>query len=125
MSALLDVDDLVVAFPARGGASVKAVNNVSLQVARGEVLGIVGESGSGKTTLGRAILRLIEPTSGRISFDGQTLNDLSPRAMLPVRSCVGFFFVSCCGGGGGGGGGVLCVVCGCFFSGVAQTLHRL
>ncbi len=85
MTALLEVDDLTVAFRAGGGQTVKAVNKVSLRVERGEVLGIVGESGSGKTSIARAILRLIEATSGSIRFDGTSLNGLSPRAMLPIR----------------------------------------
>ncbi len=72
---LLDVSDLEVRFPFGGRwvgrrRWVRAVDGVNLTVKRGEVLGLVGESGSGKTTLGRAVLRLIEPTSGSIHFDG-------------------------------------------------------
>ncbi len=74
---LLQVDDLTKHFPVRKGflqrvaAQVKAVDGVSLRIAQGETLGLVGESGCGKTTVGRSILRLIEPTSGKIRFAGQ------------------------------------------------------
>jgi ABC-type glutathione transport system ATPase component len=62
-----------------------AVNNVSLRVKKGESLGLVGESGSGKTTLGRIALRLIEPTSGTVRFDGVDLSALSRSALRQVR----------------------------------------
>jgi peptide/nickel transport system ATP-binding protein len=72
---LLDVHDLKVHFPARhssvvrrSAGAVRAVDGVTLQIRRGETLGLVGESGSGKTTLGRAVLRAVEPTSGRVLF---------------------------------------------------------
>ncbi len=71
--ALLELHGLSVAF-GRGRRRVTAVNSVSLTLERGETLGLVGESGSGKTTIGRAILRLVPPTSGTIWFDGMRID---------------------------------------------------
>ena len=88
---LLEVRDLVKHFPIRRGlfsrvsGSVQAVDGVSLSVAPGETLALVGESGSGKTTTGRCILRLLEPTSGRVRFDGVDLLALPPRDMRLMR----------------------------------------
>lgn len=72
---LLEVQDLKKYFPVKGtkGLGVQAVESVSLFIHRGETLGLVGESGCGKTTLGRTILRLHEPTSGKIIYDGETI----------------------------------------------------
>ena len=64
---------------------VRAVDGVSLSVARGEVVGLVGESGSGKSTLGRTILRLYPPSSGRIVFDGEDITELGRSALRPYR----------------------------------------
>jgi ABC-type oligopeptide transport system ATPase subunit len=79
---LLEVNHLKVHFPVKHGLFsrvrnyVKAVDDVSLHVAPGETLGLVGESGCGKTTLGRAIVRLVEPTAGTVSFDGEDITSL-------------------------------------------------
>ena len=81
---LLEIKNLNKKFPIKGGffgrevAAVNAVNDVSFKIKRGETLGLVGESGCGKTTLGRSILRLIEPTSGQIFFDGHFSSEESP-----------------------------------------------
>ena len=88
---LLEVQNLRVHFPVKGSAlsgtssTVKAVDGVSLMVAAGEAVGLVGESGCGKSTLGRSVLRLLEPTSGRIFFDGQDITTLGARALRPLR----------------------------------------
>jgi oligopeptide/dipeptide ABC transporter ATP-binding protein len=70
---------------ARGKAQVHAVEGVSLTVRRGETLGIVGESGCGKSTTARLMLRLLDPTSGTIRFDGHDISKMSQRALRPLR----------------------------------------
>jgi oligopeptide/dipeptide ABC transporter ATP-binding protein len=88
---LLEVRDLHKHFPLRRGllsrvsGTLRAVDGVSLSIAAGETLALVGESGSGKTTTGRCILRLIEPTSGAVRFDGIDLLALGPRDMRRMR----------------------------------------
>ena len=87
---LVRVSDLEVHFPIRRGiggrkAVVRAVDGVSLEVVPGETLGLVGESGSGKTTLGRAMLRLVEPTGGRVEFEGRDITALGERELRPLR----------------------------------------
>lgn len=86
MSALLEVRELTVVFPGRGeGAPVTAVDRVSLQVARGETLGVVGESGAGKTTLGRAVLRLVEARAGVVLFEGADVLAMEGRELKAFR----------------------------------------
>jgi oligopeptide transport system ATP-binding protein len=87
---ILEVDGLVKHFDAgRGGPTgrrvVHAVEDVSLRIEPGEVVGLVGESGSGKSTVGNCILRLLEPTAGTIKLKGQDISHLSRRAMRPLR----------------------------------------
>jgi oligopeptide/dipeptide ABC transporter ATP-binding protein len=90
--ALLEVEAVTKHFPITKGivfkqqvASVKALDGVSLTVRRGETLGIVGESGCGKSTLARVIMRLLEPTSGTVRFDGSDITHLSESAMRSYR----------------------------------------
>lgn len=88
---LLDVKNLEKFFPIRGGllsrvvGNVKAVNDITFNIKRGEVVGLVGESGSGKTTAGRTILRLIEPTGGQVIFNGTDITKLSKAQMRDYR----------------------------------------
>ncbi|HYO25912.1 MAG TPA: ABC transporter ATP-binding protein [Lacipirellulaceae bacterium] len=95
---LLSVEGLQVHFPIRRGVfarvtdHVRAVDGVSFRVYRGQTLGLVGESGCGKTTAGRAILRLIEPTGGRVVFDGVDLATLSSGALRRMRSRMQIIF---------------------------------
>ncbi len=76
----------------REGRSVRALHDVSFAIARGESFGLVGESGSGKTTLTRCILRLEEPSAGRILFDGQDMARLSAAAVRALRSKIQIVF---------------------------------
>ena len=82
---LLALHDLTKTYPGPAGRAVQAVAGVSVTLAEGEVLGVVGESGCGKSTLGRTLLRLIEPTGGRILFDGQDITRATGRALKAVR----------------------------------------
>ncbi len=88
---LVRVEGLTKYFPVRAGIfqrtvnHVRAVEDVSFTIHEGETLGLVGESGCGKTTVGRAMLRLIEPTSGSVTFDGREILGLSGREMKDVR----------------------------------------
>jgi len=95
---LLEVRNLRKYFPIRGGvfsrvvANVKAVEDVSFNVKRGEVVGLVGESGSGKTTVGRSILRLIEPTAGEVLFEGVDVAKLPKSTMREYRKKMQIIF---------------------------------
>jgi oligopeptide/dipeptide ABC transporter ATP-binding protein len=88
---ILEVRDLVKHFPLKGGR-ILAVNGVSFSQARGETIGIVGESGCGKSTLARTVLRLIEPTSGQLIFDGEDLLRLPPKALRRRRRDMQIIF---------------------------------
>jgi len=93
---LLQIDDLYKSFPVQAGLGktleAKAVDGVSLAVARGEALGLVGESGCGKSTLGRLVLRLLEPTSGKVSFEGQDLGSLDKQELRALRKKMQIIF---------------------------------
>jgi len=88
---LVEVEDLVTHFPIREGllgrqvAAVHAVDGVTFSVREGETLGLVGESGCGKSTLGRTIVRLLEPTSGDVRFQGRSIAHLRARELRPLR----------------------------------------
>ncbi len=95
---LLAVENLKVYFPIKRGVfsrtvdHVRAVDDISFRVYRGQTLGLVGESGCGKTTAGRAILRLIEPTAGRVTYDGVDLSTLRGKALRKMRRRMQIIF---------------------------------
>jgi peptide/nickel transport system ATP-binding protein/oligopeptide transport system ATP-binding protein len=95
---LVEVNNLVKYFPVRAGLlqrvvnHVKAVDDVSFFVKKGETLGLVGESGCGKTTVGRTMLRLIEPTAGAVKFDGQDVFSMKPHDLKTVRRDMQIIF---------------------------------
>jgi oligopeptide/dipeptide ABC transporter ATP-binding protein len=89
---LLTVENLIKHFPIKGGGVIHAVNGVSLRQRRGETVGIVGESGCGKSTLARLCLRLVEPTSGAIRFDGTDLLALPAGALRAKRRDMQIIF---------------------------------
>jgi oligopeptide transport system ATP-binding protein len=96
--SLLEIRNLKKHFPvgqalfSRNKGAVKAVDGVNLTVEQGETLGLVGESGCGKSTLGRAILRLIEPTSGEVFFEGKNLLAMSQRELRDMRRQMQIIF---------------------------------
>ena len=99
MTPLLSVEGLTKHFTVRHGAifgrtqgRLRAVDEVDFEVAAGETLGLVGESGCGKSTVGRMLLRLIEPTSGRIVFEGEDLLALKPDALRARRRHLQIIF---------------------------------
>jgi oligopeptide transport system ATP-binding protein len=94
--ALLQIQDLYKFFPIKAGmgktVDAKAVDGVTLAVARGEALGLVGESGCGKSTLGRIALRLLEPTSGSVTFEGKNLGSLRKEELRALRKKMQIIF---------------------------------
>ena len=98
MTSLLQARGLSKHFPTRAAwpwqsaPAVQAVTEIDLDVEAGETLGLVGESGCGKSTLGRTLLRLYEPTAGKISFDGVDVTHLSQRALRPLRRKMQMIF---------------------------------
>ena len=91
-TALISIRDLTVHFALGRGRVVRAVDGVTLDIYKGETLGLVGESGCGKSTLGRAILRLTEPTSGEVRFNDKDLAQLSSREMRAQRRHLQIIF---------------------------------
>jgi len=95
---LLKADNIVKRFPIYGGvfsrevAAVKAVQNISFELKKGETLGLVGESGCGKSTLGRCLIKLIEPSSGRITFKGRDITEASGEDLRELRKSMQIIF---------------------------------
>lgn len=90
---LLTVSGLAKEFAIKGNKQkIKAVDGVSFTLNAGETLGVVGESGSGKSTLGRLVLRLLEPTAGEITFDGQKVSELKPKELRAARRQMQMIF---------------------------------
>ncbi|GMA51181.1 oligopeptide ABC transporter ATP-binding protein [Alicyclobacillus contaminans] len=94
-SPFVEVDDLILRFPVRtrgGRQFITPVHHVSFQIADGEVLALVGESGSGKSTIGRTLVRILEPSGGRVSVGGQDVTHLRGRALTQYRRVTQMVF---------------------------------
>jgi ABC-type glutathione transport system ATPase component len=89
---LLEAIDLKKVYRSQSGGEFTAVNSLNLSVKTGEIFGVVGESGSGKSTLARMLMRLIEPTSGDVIFDGQNISGLSGEPLRQMRRHMQFVF---------------------------------
>ena len=95
---LLKVEGLKMHFPVKGGvllraqASCKAVDGVSFKIGAGETLGLVGESGCGKSTLGKSIVRLLDPTDGKVVFEGRDITEMRRKELLPLRRNLQMIF---------------------------------
>lgn len=98
MDNLIEVENLVKYFPVRTGlfkrvsAWVKAVDGITFDIKKGETLGLVGETGCGKTTTGRCIIRLIEPTSGKVKYNGEDLLSITSERLLELRREIQIIF---------------------------------
>tara|TARA_B100000686_G_scaffold336559_1_gene406592 strand:+ start:244 stop:1212 length:969 start_codon:yes stop_codon:yes gene_type:complete len=98
MKTILKVDSLIKYFPLYGGllsrviGQVKAVDDISFEIKEGEILGMVGESGCGKTTVGRMTLRLLEPTSGKVFFEGTDILNLKGKELAMIRPKMQIIF---------------------------------
>lgn len=95
---LLEIRNLKTYYPVKGGffkrtvGNVKAVDNISFEIKKGETLGLVGESGCGKSTAGRTILRLLKPTDGKIIFDGKDITNVSGKTLREIRKDLQMVF---------------------------------
>jgi oligopeptide/dipeptide ABC transporter ATP-binding protein len=92
VNAILQARDLHKVFPIEGGRRLVAVDGVNLEVAAGETLALVGESGSGKSTVARCIVRLIEPSGGDVTIDGQSIRPLPPKQLASVYRRIQMVF---------------------------------
>jgi ABC-type oligopeptide transport system ATPase subunit len=96
--SLLEVRNLKTYYPVKGGffkrtiGNVKAVDNISFEIKRGETLGLVGESGCGKSTAGRTILRLLRPTEGQILFNGKDITKVTGKSLREIRKDMQMVF---------------------------------
>ena len=98
MASLIEVNDLKVHFPLKAGLFqkprqfVKAVDGVNFEIAEGKTIGLVGESGSGKSTIGKAIVRLVDPTAGSVSYRGETISALNNDDFFSYRKKIQMIF---------------------------------